>query len=84
MSEIEKGVYLAVFKKEHRIVKNGNIPANNLAVNWEMLKADLEELSGPQLKLVLELVEHIGKVNKEDLEKVPSESVHFPRSKTTF
>ena len=54
------------------MAKNGNSTRRNLNVDWEKLKADLEGLSRPQLKMVLELVEHMKKVNEEDVEEVIS------------
>ena len=46
--------------------KNGNTVRKGVIPNWEPLKADLKSLSGEQLRLVLELVQHLKKVNEED------------------
>ena len=48
----------------------------NSTIDWEKLKGDLEGLSKHQLKLVLELVEHMKKVNEEDGEEAISNGKH--------
>ncbi len=64
MSEVDNGVYLAVFKRASNISENGSPPKGE--INWKTLKADLKGLSNPQIRLVLELVEHMRKVNEEE------------------
>ena len=61
MSEVDNGVYLAVFKRANNMAKNGNPPKSE--INWNTLKTDLQRLSAPQLKLVFELVEHMRNLN---------------------
>jgi hypothetical protein len=65
VSEDDNGVYVVVFKKAQ---KNGNLTREDLTINLRNLKSDLESLSIPQVKLVLELIDHMKQVNEEDTE----------------
>jgi hypothetical protein len=65
VGEDENGVYVVVFKKAQ---KNGNLTGEDLTINLRNLKSDLESLSIPQVKLVLELIDHMKQVNEEDTE----------------
>jgi hypothetical protein len=64
VGEDENGVYVVVFKKAQ---KNGNLTGEDLTINLRNLKSDLESLSIPQVKLVLELIDRMKKVNEEDM-----------------
>lgn len=57
MSEVDNGVFLAVFKRASNISEDGSPPKGE--INWKTLKPDLRRLSNPQLRLVLELIEHM-------------------------
>jgi hypothetical protein len=65
VGEDDNGVYVVVFKKAQ---KNGNLTEEDLTINLRNLKSDLESLSIPQVKLVLELIDHMKQVNEEDTE----------------
>ena len=70
MSRNGDGVYIAIFKKAINLTKNGKSTRKNSDIDWQKLKEDLEGLSRQQFKMILELVEHMKKVNEEDIEEV--------------
>jgi hypothetical protein len=58
-----------VLKKTVESLNKDLLPIHKPLVNWDKVKADLEELSKPQLDLVLNLIKHMKTVNKEESHK---------------
>ena len=58
-----------ILKKAADILNKDLLPIRKSPTNWDKVKADLEELSKPQLDLVLALIEQMKTVNKADLKK---------------
>lgn len=55
-----------VLKKTAKILNKDLSPIRKSSTDWDKVKADLEELSKPQLDLVLRLIEQMKTVNKAD------------------
>ena len=64
--KIANGKFPVVFRKASQILNKELFSANDSAIDWEKLKADLEGLSKPQLDLVLRLIEKMKTVNQAD------------------
>ncbi len=56
----------SILKKTAEVLNKNLFPTHKAPTDWEKLKADLEGLYPAQLKLVLNLVRKMKKVNKED------------------
>ncbi len=58
-----------ILKKSAGILNKDLSPIRKSSTDWDKVKADLEELSKPQLDLVLRLIEQMKTVNKADPRK---------------
>ena len=58
-----------ILKKTSEILNKDLSPIRKSSTDWDKVKADLEELSKPQLDLVLRLIEQMKTVNKADPQK---------------
>ncbi|MFC2068008.1 hypothetical protein ACFLTP_03235 [Chloroflexota bacterium] len=58
-----------VFKKTAEILNKELLPKHKSPTDWYKVKVDLEELSNPQLDLVLRLIEQMKTANKVGPEK---------------
>ena len=58
-----------ILKKTSEILNKDLLPIRKSSTDWDKVKADLEELSKPQLDLVLRLIEQMKTVNKADPKK---------------
>ncbi len=53
-----------ILKKTSQILNKDFLPIHKSSTDWNKVKADLDELSKPQLDLVLRLIEQMETVNK--------------------
>ena len=58
-----------ILKKTSEILNKDLSPIRKSSTDWDKVKADLDELSKPQLDLVLRLIEQMRAVNKADPQK---------------
>ena len=55
-----------ILNKTTKVLNKGLSPVHKSSTDWDKLKVDLEELSKPQLDLVLRLIGQMKTVNKAD------------------
>ena len=58
-----------ILNKTTKVLNKGLSPVHKSSTDWDKLKVDLEELSKPQLDLVLRLIGQMKTLNKADRKK---------------